>query len=179
MRKTGLISIGLLGWMAVAGPASASTCALRGSFVASAALSAPGLSQALVRFEFVPPVPCEDELPGTVHMVAKMIGRSAAGETARVVAPLVLEVTGTYRLDADGHLIIEAGSLVIEGLVAFVEPEAPAGVALARPSATNLNLSKSNVNIFVFTASDAGNPNVGFSGMAATTVKSSKSNSQD
>jgi hypothetical protein len=179
MGKTGPVLIALLALVALATPAWANSCALQGSFVASAALNAPGLTQALVRFEFVPPVRCEDGVPGTVHMAAKMIGRGGGAETGRVVPTLLLETAGSYLVNADGHLEIQAGSLVIEGLVAFVEPEATVAVALDRPSSANLNLSKSNINIFVFTASDTGNPNVGFSGMAATTVKSSKSNSSE
>jgi hypothetical protein len=181
MRKAGPISIAILVCMAVATPAWANSCALKGSFVASAALNASGLTQALVRFEFVPPLLCADGVPGTVHVAAKMIGRGAGAGAARVVAPLLLETTGSYLVDADGELSIQAGSLIVEGLVAFVEPDAAvvATTGLDRPATSNLNLSKSNINIFVFTAGDTGDPSLGFSGVAATTVKSSKSNSSE
>jgi hypothetical protein len=190
MKQVTRVSIAILVLMLVGTPAGASSCALKGRFVASAAVSVQGapagqtrlpFTQALITFDFIPPDPCEVGVPGTVHIVSKMMGQASPGATSRP-APQFLEITAPYLVDAEGRLTIEAGSVVLEGLVGLVEAavgDVEPPVPAARPASANLNLSKSNVNVFVFTAGEQGSdPNVGFSGFA-TTVKSSKSNSQD
>ena len=181
MIKMAFIALALLLLTLMGSPAWANSCALKGQFVGSAALAAPGLNQALVTFDFFPPPECGDDTPGEVQIFSKMLGRGTA--EARLKGPQEIDLRLPYVLEKNGHLLIgsEELGIVIEGLVGFVESDdaAPA-TGFPQPAAVNLNLSKSNrVNAFVFTASDLGDPSIGFSGAAFTTVKGSKSNTSE
>ena len=151
-----------------------------GAIRGSAALAVAGLTQALITFDFTPPPECAEDAEGTVHIVSKM--RGPVNPEVRLAGPPVIDVTLPYVVDADGRLEIRAeGGVFIEGFVGLVEPaaEADAPGNLPQPAGSSLNSSKSNVNVFVFTAGDFGDPNIGFSGAAFTSVRSGKSNSDN
>jgi hypothetical protein len=148
-----LTAISLIAFTAGPAWAQLTTCALSERFVGSAAVSAPSLAQAILKFDFTPPDACDLDRPGRVRIQGTLTGQPAAGTTARAVR-VPIDFAAPYVVDADGHLTIDAGSFVVEGEVGIAIddygcPECP-----------------KKANAFAFTAGPLGNPPAIFSGTA-------------
>ena len=150
-----LTAISLIAFTAGPAWAQLTSCALSGRFVGSAAVGAPGFTQALLKFDFTPPDACEVDVPGRVRIQGTLTGQPVPGTTSRT-APLPFDFAAPYEVDADGHLTIDAGSLVIEGEVGIAIDDYGCPTCPRR------------ANGFAFTAGPLGNPPIVFSGTALT-----------
>jgi hypothetical protein len=153
-QMLGLAAMVLLAFSTGPAWAQVDSCALSGRFVGSAAVSAPGFTQVLLKFDFTPPEGCATDAPGTVRIQGTLTGQAAPGTTARTVVPI--DLVAPYVVDAGGHLTIVAGSIVVEGEL---------GIAVNDHGCPEC---QKRANAIAFTAGLLGDPQVGFSGTALT-----------